>query len=54
MSPPASRIALVISFLLVGRFLPAFLKTGALMPAGMMSVLSVLGIVMAILAWVKK
>ncbi len=47
-------IALVISLLLAGRFLPAFIKTGAFMPAGMMAALSVLGVVMAILAWVKK
>ena len=47
-------IAAIVSLLLAGRFLPAFLKTGAVMPAGMMSVLSVIGLIMAILAWVKK
>lgn len=47
-------LAAVVSLLLAGRFLPAFIKTGAVMPAGMMSVLSVIGLIMAILAWVKK
>ena len=47
-------LARVVSLLLAGRFLPAFLKTGAFMPAGMMSILSVIGLIVAILAWVKK
>ena len=47
-------LAGIVSVALAGRFIPAFLKTGALMPAGLMSLLSVLGIVFAIIAWVKK
>lgn len=47
-------LAAVVSVLLAGRFLPAFLKTGKPMPAGMMSILSVIGIVVAIVAWIKK
>jgi uncharacterized membrane protein (UPF0136 family) len=47
-------IAALVSILLAGRFVPAFIKTGHVMPAGMMSVLSVIGIIMAIVAWVKK
>ena len=47
-------LAVVISLLLAGRFLPAFMKSGDFMPAGLMSVLSVIGIIMAIAAWVKK
>ena len=47
-------LAVVISIALAGRFIPAFIKTGHLMPAGLMSVLSVIGIVMAIVAWMKK
>ena len=39
---------------LAGRFIPAFIKTGQAMPAGLMSVLSVIGIIMAIVAWMKK
>jgi len=44
----------LISILLAGRFIPAFIKTGAIMPAGMMSVLSVIGVIVAIVAWMKK
>ncbi len=47
-------IAAVVSILLAGRFLPAFLKTGKMMPAGMMAILSVIGLVVAIVAWLKK
>ena len=47
-------LAAIVSLLLAGRFLPAFFKTHAVMPAGMMSVLSVIGLIMAILAWIKK
>ncbi len=43
-------LGLVISLLLAGRFVPAFLKTRALMPAGLMSVLSVVGIILSVLA----
>ncbi|HEX8679689.1 MAG TPA: TMEM14 family protein, partial [Chthoniobacterales bacterium] len=32
----------IVSLLLAGRFVPAFMKTGGFMPAGMMSVLSVI------------
>ena len=47
-------LAAVISIALAGRFIPAFIKTGHLMPAGLMSVLSVIGVIMAIVAWMKK
>jgi uncharacterized membrane protein (UPF0136 family) len=47
-------IAALVSVLLAGRFVPAFLKTGNAMPAGMMAILSLIGIVMAIVAWIKK
>jgi uncharacterized membrane protein (UPF0136 family) len=47
-------LAAVISVALAGKFVPAFIKTGQAMPAGLMSVLSVLGIIMAIVAWMKK
>jgi hypothetical protein len=40
--------------LLAGQFLPKFFRTGKVMPAGLMSVLSVIGIIAAILAWVRK
>jgi uncharacterized membrane protein (UPF0136 family) len=47
-------VAGIVSVLLAGRFVPAFIKTGSLMPAGMMSVLSVIGIILALAAWMKK
>jgi uncharacterized membrane protein (UPF0136 family) len=47
-------IAFIISFLLAAQFIPKFLRTGRLMPAGMMSILSVIGIIAAIVAWIKK
>lgn len=42
-------LGLAISVLLAGRFVPAFLRTRGFMPAGMMSLLSVLGIVLTVL-----
>jgi uncharacterized membrane protein (UPF0136 family) len=47
-------LAAVVSVLLAGRFIPAFIKTGHLMPAGLMSVLSVIGVIVAVVAWIKK
>ena len=47
-------IAVIVSILLAGRFLPAFLKTGKAMPAGMMAILSLIGIVIGFVAWVKR
>jgi len=46
--------AFIISLLLAAQFAPKFLRTGRVMPAGMMSILSVIGVVAAIVAWVKK
>jgi uncharacterized membrane protein (UPF0136 family) len=46
--------ALVISLLLAVQFVPKFLQTGRAMPAGMMSILSVIGVIAAIVAWIKK
>jgi uncharacterized membrane protein (UPF0136 family) len=47
-------LAGVVSILLAGLFVPAFLKTGTMMPAGLMSILSVIGLIVAIVAWMKK
>jgi uncharacterized membrane protein (UPF0136 family) len=47
-------IALITSLLLAGQFIPKFVRTGKAMPAGMMSILSAIGLVMAIVAWLKK
>jgi uncharacterized membrane protein (UPF0136 family) len=46
--------ALVISLLLAAQFVPKFVRTGAAMPAGLMSILSLIGIIVAIVAWVKE
>ena len=47
-------VGLVVSLLLLGRFLPAYLKKGAAMPAIPMIILSVGGIVFAILGFVRR
>ena len=47
-------IAGVVSVALAGRFIPNFMQTGKVMPAGLMAVLSVIGVVMAIAAWIKR
>ena len=47
-------LAGIVSLALAGRFVPAFMKTGQVMPAGLMSALSVIGVIVAIVAWIKK
>ena len=47
-------VAMIVSLLLAGQFVPKFIQTGKAMPAGMMSILSVIGIVVAIVSWIKK
>ena len=47
-------IGLIVSLVLAIQFVPKFLRTKTVMPAGLMSVLSVIGIVLAIVAWLKK
>lgn len=44
----------VVSFALAGRFIPAFLKKFDWMPAGLMAVLSVIGLIITALAFAKK
>ena len=46
--------ALIISLLLAAQFIPKLLRAGRFMPAGIMSLLSVIGIIVVIVAWVKK
>ena len=46
-------ICLILSVALLGRFLPSFLKTKKFYPAGIMAVLSVLGVVAGVLALMK-
>jgi uncharacterized membrane protein (UPF0136 family) len=47
-------IAGVVSIALAGKFIPDFMRTGKVMPAGLMAILSVIGVVVAIVAWIKK
>jgi uncharacterized membrane protein (UPF0136 family) len=47
-------IALIVSVLLGVQFVPKFLRTGAVMPAGVMSLLSVIGVVAAVVVWIRK
>jgi uncharacterized membrane protein (UPF0136 family) len=53
---PVAGLALggIMSLLLAGYFLPALIRTGKMMPPGMMSLLSVLGIVFTLVAWIRK
>ena len=44
----------VISLLLAAQFVPKFIRTGKAMPAGMMSILSVIGLIVALVGWMKK
>ena len=46
--------AFVISLLLAAQFIPKFARTGRVMPAGLMSILSAIGIIVALVAWIKK
>ena len=46
--------ALIVSILLAAQFVPKFLSTGRVMPAGIMSLLSVIGVIAAIVVWVRK
>ena len=47
-------VALVVSLLLAAQFIPKFFRTFKVMPAGLMSVLSAFGIILAIAAWLRK
>ena len=51
---PALITALLVSILLAAQFVPKVIRTGKVMPAGLMSVLSVIGIIVTIVAWLKK
>ena len=46
--------ALIVSLVLAAQFVPKFIRTGKAMPAGMMSILSVIGIVIGLVAWMRK
>jgi len=47
-------IAIIVSLLLAAQFVPKLIRTGTVMPAGVMSILSVIGLIVALVAWFKK
>jgi len=47
-------LALLTSAILAAQFIPRALRTRRIMPGGIMSILSVIGIAIAIAAWVGK
>lgn len=46
--------AFAVSLLLAVQFVPKFIRTAKVMPAGLMSILSVIGLIVAVVAWLKK
>ena len=47
-------IGLVVSLLLAGRFIPAFILKHAIFPAGVMSLLSIVSVIVTLLAFYTK
>ncbi len=47
-------LGLVVSLVLAAQFVPKFVRTGRFMPAGIMAILSAIGILMAVAAWLRK
>ena len=47
-------VVLVVSLLLALQFIPKFIRGGKVMPAGLMSILSAIGLVLAVVAWFRK
>jgi uncharacterized membrane protein (UPF0136 family) len=47
-------LGLLVSVLLAGKFIPDFIHKKAVVPGGMMSVLSIGGVVLTLLAWYRK
>jgi len=47
-------LGMVVSLALAGNFVPGFLKTHAMMPAGLMSILSVIGIILTGIALARN
>ena len=47
-------LGIVLSLALAGRFIPAYLNTHKFMPAGMVAILSVVGLVLTVACLVKK
>ena len=51
---PAIIVGLVTSILLLGKFLPAYLKKGAVMPAVPMIILSAIAILLSVVLFIRR
>jgi uncharacterized membrane protein (UPF0136 family) len=47
-------LGLIVSVLLAGKFVPDFIHKKAVVPGGLMALLSISGIVLTLFAWYKK
>lgn len=47
-------LGLLVAVLLAGKFIPDFIHKKAIVPGGMMSLLSIGGVVLTLLAWYRK
>ncbi len=51
---PALILGLIVSVLLAGKFVPDFIHKKAIVPGGLMALLSIAGIVVTLLVWYRK
>ncbi len=51
---PGLILGLLVSLALAGRFVPAYLNKQVFMPAGLMAILSVIGIILTIICFIKR
>lgn len=51
---PGLILGLIISLALAARFIPVFFAKGSFMPAGLMGILSLIGIILTVLALFKR
>lgn len=47
-------LGLIVCVLLAGRFIPNYIEKKEIVPGGLMSLFSIVGIVLTLLAWYKK
>lgn len=50
----AYTLGLIISFVLAGKFIPDFIHKKAIVPGGLMALLSIAGVIVTLLAWYRK
>lgn len=51
---PGLILGIVLSLALAGRFLPIFLNTHKFMPAGLMAIMGIIGLVLTVVSLIKK